>query len=139
MLTLSPILFNMFLAMLMQETLHDHHTSIPTSGRPLCNLRFADVIDHMGGSIELQDLTNRLVDRATAYGLEVTTEKRKILTNSTNNISEDISMNGLKLEEVWLAHITGLDSLSKSILQGTLEGGRRRGWHRKYWMINIKE
>ena len=48
-------------------------------------------------------------------------------------------MNGLKLEEVWLAHITGLDSLSKSILQGTLEGGRRCGWHRKYWMNNIKE
>ena len=32
--------------------------------------------------------------------MEVTTEKRKIMTNSTNNISADISMNGQKLEEV---------------------------------------
>ena len=30
----------------------------------------------------------------------VSTEKSKIMTNSTNNISEDISMNGQKLEEV---------------------------------------
>ena len=49
---------------------------------------------------ELQDLTNRLVDRATAYGMEVSTENGKIMTNSTNNISADISMNGQKLEEV---------------------------------------
>ena len=49
---------------------------------------------------ELQDLTNRLVDRATAYGKEVSTEKSKIMTNSTNNISAEISKNGQKLEEV---------------------------------------
>ena len=42
---------------------------------------------------ELRDLTNRLVDRATAYGTEVSTEKRRTITNSTNNISADISMN----------------------------------------------
>ena len=44
----------------------------------------------MGGSSgELQDLTNRLVDRATAYGIKVSTEKSKIMTNSTINISAD--------------------------------------------------
>ena len=47
-----------------------------------------------------QDLTNRLVDRATAYGMEVSTEKRKVMTNSISNISADISMNSQKLEEV---------------------------------------
>ena len=53
----------------------------------------------MGGSNgELQALTNRLVDRATAYGMEVSTEKSKIMTNSTNDISADI--NGQKSEEV---------------------------------------
>ena len=67
----------------------------------MCNLRFADDISLMGGSNdELQDLTNRLVDGATAYGMEVSTEKSKIMTNSTNNISADISMNGQKLQEV---------------------------------------
>ena len=55
----------------------------------------------MGGSNgELQDLTNRLVERASAYGMEVSTEKSKIMTNSMNNISADISMNGQKLVEV---------------------------------------
>ena len=64
---LSPILFNLFLEKITQETLHDHHTSISIGGRPICNLRFADDIDLMGGSNgELQDLTNRLADRATA-------------------------------------------------------------------------
>ena len=55
----------------------------------------------MGGSNpELQDLTTRLVDRATAYGMDVSTEKSKLMTNSTNNIRADISMNGQNLEEV---------------------------------------
>ena len=92
-----------------------------------------------GSNGELQDLTNRLVDRATAYGLEVITEKSEIMNNSTNNISADINMNGQKLEEVWLVHVTCHDSLSKTILQGTLECGRRHGRQRKWWMNYIKE
>ena len=79
----------------MQETLLDHHTSISAGGRRICNRGFADDIDLMGGNNgELQDLTNRLVHRATAYGTDVSTDKSKIMTNSTNNISADISMNG---------------------------------------------
>ena len=39
----------------------------------------------------------------------------------------------------WFGHITRHDSLPKTILQGTLEGGRRRGRQRKCWMNNIKE
>ena len=60
-----------------------------------------DDINLMGGSNgELQVLTNRLVERAVAYELEVSTEKSKIMTNSTNSIHADVSMNGEKLEEV---------------------------------------
>ena len=85
----------------MQETHHDHHTSISIGGRSMCSLRFADDISLMDSSNgELQDLTNRLVYRAMAYGMEVSTEKSKIITNSTNNISADISLNGQKLMEV---------------------------------------
>ena len=135
MLTL-PILFNLFLKKIMP----DHHTSISIGGRPICNPRFADGVDLMSGTNgELQDLANRLVDRATAYRKEVSTEKKKIMTNSMNNISADIRMNGQMLEEVWLVHVTCHDSLSKTILQGTLEGGRRRCRHRKCWMNNKKE
>ena len=39
----------------------------------------------------------------------------------------------------WFGHITRHDSLSKTILQDTFEGGRRRGRQRKCWMDNIKE
>ena len=31
--------------------------------------------------------------------MEISTEKSKLMTNSTNNVSADISMNGQKLEE----------------------------------------
>ena len=62
---LSPVLFNIFLEKIMQETLHDHHTSISIGGRPLCNLRFADDIDLMAGSnSELQNLTDKLSSSA---------------------------------------------------------------------------
>ena len=74
------------------ETLHDHHTSISIGGRLLCNPQFADGIDLMSSSNgELQDLTNRLVVRSMACGIEVSTENSKIISNSTNNISADIS------------------------------------------------
>ena len=40
---------------------------------------------------ELQDFTNRLIDKAMAYEMEVSTEKSKIRTKSTNNISAVVS------------------------------------------------
>ena len=77
---LSPVLFNLFVERIMQETLHGHYTSISIGGRPISNLRFADDIDLMGGtSSELHDLTNRLYEGAGAYGMEVSTEKSKIM------------------------------------------------------------
>ena len=85
----------------MQETLHSHHISISIGGSPICNRRFAENIAPIGGSSdELKDLTNRLVDRAMTYGMKVSTEKSKIITNSRINISLDISMNGQRFEEV---------------------------------------
>ena len=69
----------------------------------------------MGGSNgELQDLTSRLIDRATAYGTEVSTEKSKIMINSTKKISEDISINGQKLEEVISAKMAPAQQKSAS-------------------------
>ena len=84
----------------MQETLHDHHTSIPISGRPMYNRRFVDDKDMGDSNGELQDLNDRLMYRTRPYGMNVCTEKSMVMTNSTNNISADISMNSQKLEEV---------------------------------------
>ena len=39
----------------------------------------------------------------------------------------------------WFGHLTRHNTLSKTILQGTVEGGRRRGRQRKSWVENIKE
>ena len=39
----------------------------------------------------------------------------------------------------WFGHVTRHNSLSKTILQDTLEGGRSRGQQKKCWMDNIKE
>ena len=87
--------------MLTEHALYNHHKSISIGGRPICNPRFADDIDLMGGSNgELQDLTNRLVDRASAYGMKDSRKKSEIMTNSTNNTSADIGMNGRTVELV---------------------------------------
>ena len=53
-----------------------------------------------GRNGELHDLSNRIVDGATAYAMEVGTEMCKIIANSLNNIGANISTNGKKLEEV---------------------------------------
>ena len=85
----------------MQETLSDHNTSISIGGRPLCNLRFADDIDLLAGSSkELQELTDKLADRSGAYGMEISSEKSKILVNTSAASMANIVMNQQKLEEV---------------------------------------
>ena len=98
---LSPVLFNLFLEKIIQEALEDHHTSISIGGRPICNLRFADDIDLMGGSNkELQNLTERLATSAGNYGMEISTEKSKVMVNSRQKLKANITMNGQRLEEV---------------------------------------
>ena len=39
----------------------------------------------------------------------------------------------------WYGHVTRICGLAKTILQGIVEGGRRRGRPRKLWSDNIKE
>ena len=98
---LSPTLFNLFLERIMQETLHNHTTTISIGDRPICNLHFTDNINLMVGSnSELQELTNKLITTADAYGMEISTVKSKVMVNSTNNASVSIIMDGKKLEEV---------------------------------------
>lgn len=79
----------------MQRTLHDHSTFMSTRGRHVGTLRFAGDIDLKAGrNSELRDLTNKLVEKTTAYGIELNTEKFKLMVNSTNNTSVNVTMDG---------------------------------------------
>ena len=40
---------------------------------------------------------------------------------------------------IWFGHVMRHNTISKTILQGTLEGGRRRGRPKKNWVENVKE
>ena len=98
---LSPVVFNIFLERIMQEALHDHHTSISIGGHKVCNLRFADDIDLMAGSNEeLQQLTDRLATSAASFGMEISIEKSKVMSSGSEDTVVDIKMSGSQLERV---------------------------------------
>ncbi|GFS05485.1 hypothetical protein ElyMa_002939500 [Elysia marginata] len=82
-------------------TLHDHHTFIFTGGRPVCKLHFTDNIDLIRASNnELQSMTNRLVIITSAYGMNVSKEKSKVMVKNLINTSSNINVNGEPLKEV---------------------------------------
>lgn len=86
----------------MQEALHGFEPNVSIGGRRLCNLRFADDIDLIAANHEeLQDLTSRLDKAAGAFGMEVSTEKSKVMVNSKSASQHPpIKMSNICLEEV---------------------------------------
>ena len=58
----------------------------------ITNLRFADDIDGLAGEEEeLANLVERLDKDFTAYSLETSAEKTKLMTNNTSGINRDQS------------------------------------------------
>ena len=98
---LSSTLFNLFLEKIMADSLEDHKSTVSIGGRTIANLRFVDDIDGLAGSeLELANLVERLDKTSTAYGMQISAEKTKLMTNNTNGISSNIRVNGEKLETV---------------------------------------
>lgn len=98
---LSPILFNIFLERIMTDALEEHKGTVSIGGRTITNLRFADDIDGLAGDEqELENLVKALDGAATSYGMEISAEKTKLMTNNTKGISREIQANGKKLESV---------------------------------------
>ena len=98
---LSPTLCNIFLERIMADALEDHKSTVSIGGRTISNLRFADAIDSLAGSeLELADLLERLDETSTAYSMQISAEKTKLMTNNTNGISSNIRVNGEKPETV---------------------------------------
>ena len=69
------------------------HDSI--GGRTITNLRFADDIDGLAGEEEeLANLVERLDKASTAYSMQISAEKTKLMTNNTSGINTEIKVNG---------------------------------------------
>ena len=98
---LLPTLFNIFLEIIMADALEDHKSTVSIGGWTISNLRFAGDIDGLAGSeLELANLVERLDETSTAYGMQISAEKTKLMTNNTKGISSNIRVNGEKLKTV---------------------------------------
>ncbi|WP_293675548.1 reverse transcriptase family protein, partial [Thiolapillus sp.] len=96
---LSPTLFNIFLERIMTDTVEDHEGTVSIRGRTITNLRFANDIDSLAGEEEeLANLVEHLDKGTTAYSMEISAKKTKLMTNNTSGINTEIKVNGQKLE-----------------------------------------
>ena len=85
----------------MTDALEDHESTVSIGGRTITKLRFADDIDGVAGEEEeLPNLVERLHKDSTAYGMEISAEKTKLMTNNTSGINTEIQINGQKFETV---------------------------------------
>ena len=98
---LSPTLFNIFLERIMSNALEEHDVKVSIGGRNITNLRFADDIDALAEEEqELEALVESLDKTCTRYKMEISAEKTKLMTNSTNGIQREIKVKGQKLGTV---------------------------------------
>ena len=67
----------------------------------ISNFPFADDIDGLAGhEQELVKLVNHLEEASIAYSMQISAEKTHLMTNNTNGISTDITIDNKKLETV---------------------------------------
>ena len=72
----------LFLERIVIDALEDHEGTVSIGERTITNLRFADDIDGLAGDEEeLANLVERLEKASTAYGMEISAEKTKLMTN----------------------------------------------------------
>ena len=85
----------------MTDVLEGYEGAVSIKGTTITNLRFADDIDGLAGEEEeLANLVERLEKACIAYGMEISAEKTKLMTNTTSGINAEIKVNGKKLETV---------------------------------------
>ena len=99
----------------MTDALEEHEGTVITGGRTITNLRFADDIDGLeGNEEELANLVEHLDKASTAYGMEISAEKTKLMTKNTIGINTEIKVNGQKLETVTSFKYLGNSSTDKA-------------------------
>ena len=98
---LSPTLFNIFLERIMSDVLEEHKGTISIAGRTITNLRFADDIDGLARcEQERAQLVERIDQTSQTYGMEINSEKTKLMTNNINGIHKEINSSGQILQTV---------------------------------------
>ena len=85
----------------MTDALKDHSGTVSIGGRTIPNLRFADDIDGLAGKEEeLASLMKQLDEASSRYGMEISAERTKLMTNSAQPITTKITVSGKELETV---------------------------------------
>ena len=85
---LSPHLFNIYSEQIMRNALDDFVGSVKVGGRTISNLRYADDIVLIAGSMEeLQDLVNRVKVSSLLFGLKLNASKTKEVKICKNNLN----------------------------------------------------
>ena len=73
----------------MTDALEDHEGTVSIGDRTITNLRFADDIDGLAGwGGELENLVERVDKASKAYGMEISAEKTKMMTNNTSGSTQ---------------------------------------------------
>ena len=72
-------------------------------------------------------------------GLNTRTIYLNIISINAIRLHKDLLTSVKRRKLKWNGHVTRPSGLAKTILQGTVQGGRRRGRQRKRWEDNIKE
>ena len=74
-----------------------------------------------------------------SYKDYVTNEEVRAKIQQTIGPHEDLLTIVKRRKLQWYGHVSSSSGLAKTILQGTVKGGRRQGGQRKRWEDNIRE
>ena len=110
----------------MSDALEELDGKASISGRNITNLRFADDIDALAEEEqELEALVESLDKTCTRYKMEISAEKTKLMTNSTNGIQREIKVKGQKLGNVtsfkYLGAVVSDDGSKPEVLSRTAQ------------------
>ena len=105
----------------MSDALEEHDGKVSIGGRNMTNLRFANDINALAEEEQkLETLVESLDKTCTRYKMEISAEKTKLMTNSTNVIQREIKVKGQKLDTVtsfkYLAAVVSEDDSKPKIL-----------------------
>ena len=123
----------------MTDALEDHEGTVSIGGRTITNLRFADDIDGLVGQEEELEIRCYRKMLRVSYKDHVTKEEVRAKIQQAIGPHEDIPTIVKRRKLQWYGHVSRSSGLAKTILQGTVKGGRRQGRQRKRWEDNVRE